>query len=161
MGQRIDFYDDPEAPAVNSVRPAAAALVIRNQAILLIQRSDNDNWCMPGGAHEPGESLTATAVRETFEETGITIRPSSIVGIFTDPRHVTLYTSDGEVRQEFSVVFRADYLDGEPTCSSESNRVAWVPLKQITHLTMDRSQRHRISWGLAHPERTWIDPTGD
>jgi hypothetical protein len=31
---------------------------------------------------------------------------SGLVGIYTDPRHVILYTGDGEVRQEFSVVSR-------------------------------------------------------
>ena len=32
-------------------------------------------WEFPGGKHEPGESLDTTAVRETFEETGLIIKP--------------------------------------------------------------------------------------
>ena len=160
MGQRIDYYDDPAAPAANSVRPSASAFVLRDGRLLLTQRADNGNWSLPSGAHDPGESLTATAVRETREETGITVRPVGVVGIFTDPRHVIHYTSDGEVRQEFSIVYRAEFVSGQPTPSAETTRVEWVPVAQLDSLPMDRSQRERIRWALDQ-QRTWIDPVGD
>lgn len=160
MGTRIDFFDDPEAPPVNSVRPAASTLVVRDRCVLLIERTDNRLWSLPGGAHDAGESLSDTAIRETVEETGITVRLTGLVGIFTDPGHVLLYTSDGEVCQEFSIVYRADYVAGLPTTSDESSRVEWVPVDELDALPMDRSQRHRITWGLAHPDGTWIDPSG-
>jgi len=38
-------------------------------------------------------------VRETQEETGITCEITGLVGIYTNPRHVILYTSNDEVRQ--------------------------------------------------------------
>jgi len=160
MSGRIDYYDDPAAPPANSVQPAAAAFVLRDGKVLLTQRADNGNWSMPSGALDLGESLTRTAVRETLEETGITVRPTGVVGIFTDPRHVTHYTSNDEVRQEFSVVYRAEYLSGEPTPSPETIRVEWVPVDQLHTLPMDNSQRQRIRWALDQ-QGTWIDPTGD
>ena len=159
MGERIDYYDDPDAPPANSIKPSAAALVVRDGAILLTQRSDNGNWSMPGGAQDPGESLTQTAIRETLEESGIQIRPTGVAGIYTDPKHVMHYTSDDEVRQEFTVVYRADYLSGEPTTSDETTQVEWVPVERLAELKMDRSQRMRIEWGLAHAD-SWIDPPG-
>lgn len=160
MGQRFDYYDDPDAPPANSVKPSAAAFVVHNGAVLLTCRTDNGNWTMPGGAHDPGESLSQTAARETLEETGITVRPTGVAGIYTDPRHVIHYTSDDEVRQEFTVVYRADYVSGEPATSSETSRVEWVPLDQVDKLQMDRSQRMRLEWAIAQ-RGTWIDPTGD
>ena len=157
MGTRIDYYDDPAAPAANSLRPSASAFVLHRGAILLIRRSDNGNWSMPGGAQDLGESLSMTAVRETLEETGIAIRLTGLTGIYTDPRHLIHYTSDDEVRQEFSVVYRAEYVSGEPTTSSESTDVAWVPMDELDKLTIDPTQRVRIEWAVArgHP---WIDP---
>ncbi|WP_375430168.1 NUDIX domain-containing protein [uncultured Friedmanniella sp.] len=159
MGERIDYYDDPDAPPANSIKPSAAALVVWDGAILLTQRSDNGNWSMPGGAQDPGESLTQTAIRETLEESGIYIRPTGVAGIYTDPKHVVHYTSDDEVRQEFTIVYRAHYLSGEPTTSDETTQVEWVPVERLAELKMDRSQRMRIEWGLTHAD-TWIDPPG-
>lgn len=46
------------------------------------------------------ESVAQAAVRETLEETGIECAVTGTVGIYSDPRHVILYTSNGEVRQE-------------------------------------------------------------
>ena len=160
MGGRVDCFDDPDAPQANSVRPSAAAFVLRDERILLTRRSDNGNCTMPGGAHDPGESLTQTAVRETLEETGIAVRPTGVAGIYTDPRHVVHYTSNDEVRQEFTIVYRADYVAGEPTTSSETTEVTWVAVEDVDSLPMDQSQRKRIAWAIHHTG-TWIDPSGD
>ena len=160
MGKRIDYFDDPSAPPANSVKPSATAFVLRDGAVLLTCRSDNGNWSMPGGAHDPGESLSMTAVRETLEETGINVRLTGVAGIYTDPRHVIHYTSNDEVRQEFTIVYRAEYVSGEPTTSSETTIVEWVPVENIDSLKMDRSQRMRIRWAIDQPG-TWIDPIGD
>ena len=160
MAERIDYYDDPAAPPVNSVKPSAAAFVLHDGAVLLTCRSDNGNWTMPGGAQDIGESLSQTAVRETAEETGISIKLTGVAGIYTDPRHVIHYTSNDEVRQEFTVVYRADYVSGQPVISSETSRVEWVPLDQVDKLRMDRSQRMRLEWAIGQ-HGTWIDPIGD
>ncbi|WP_436758302.1 NUDIX hydrolase [Streptosporangium sp. V21-05] len=150
MARRIDFYDDPSAPAPNSLVPSVNVVVTNNAGdILMIHRTDNDNWAVPGGAIDLGESLPAAAIRETLEETGITCEITGIVGTYTDPRHVILYTSDGEARQEFSIVLTGRPLSGEPTPSDESREVRWVPREEVDSLTMDRSMRLRIGHYLA------------
>lgn len=160
MGERFDYYDDPKAPPANSIHPSAGAFVLRDGAVLLIRRSDNQNWSMPGGAQDPGESLTHTAIRETWEESGVNVRPTGLVGIFTDPKHVIHYTSNDEVRQEFSVIYRAEYVDGNPQLSDESIEVEWIPVNQIDQLPMDASQRKRLQWALTQT-KPWIDDVGD
>jgi ADP-ribose pyrophosphatase YjhB (NUDIX family) len=150
VSRRIDFYDDPAAPKANSVVPSTNVVVVNDAGeILLIRRTDNDNWALPGGAMDLGESLPDAAIRETLEETGVQVELTGLVGIYTDPRHVILYTSNGEVRQEFSVVFTARPIGGEPTPSSESSEVHWVALGAVASLTMDRSMRMRINQYLA------------
>jgi ADP-ribose pyrophosphatase YjhB (NUDIX family) len=142
---RIDFYDDANGPAATSIVPSVN-VVITNDAdeLLLIRRSDNDNWAIPGGAVDLGESLTQAAVRETREESGIECEVTGLVGIFTDPRHILLYTSNGEARQEFSIVVTARVTGGDLATSSESSEVRWVPVSQIGDYPMDRSMRLRI-----------------
>ncbi|MFD1932989.1 NUDIX hydrolase [Nonomuraea mangrovi] len=145
MGRRIDFYDDPAAPKPNSLVPSVN-VVVTNEAgdVLMIRRSDNDNWAVPGGAIDLGESIPAAAVRETVEETGITCEITGLVGTYSDPRHVILYTSNGEARQEFSLVLTARAVGGEPRPSDESREVRWVPRDEVSTLSMDRSMRIRI-----------------
>ena len=88
--------------------------------------------------------MIQAAVRETREETGIDCEVTGLVGIYTDPRHVMLYTSNGEVRQEFSIVLTARATGGEPTRSEEGSEVRWVPRAELGGYPMDRSMRLRI-----------------
>ncbi|MEU0239705.1 NUDIX domain-containing protein [Nocardiopsis sp. NPDC006198] len=150
MGKRIDYYDDPEAPAANSLVPSVNVFVVNERdEVLMIRRTDNDNWAVPGGALDLGESVPAAAVRETLEETGIHCEITGTIGIYSDPKHIIYYTSDGEARQEFSLVFAARPLSGEPTPSDESKEVVWVPKHELTDYRMDRSMRLRVEHFLA------------
>jgi ADP-ribose pyrophosphatase YjhB (NUDIX family) len=64
--RRIDYYDDPLAPRANSLVPSVNAAVVNEEGdLLLIRRTDNGNWTLPGGAIDLGESVTQAAVRET------------------------------------------------------------------------------------------------
>ena len=150
MASRIDFFNDPTAPKATSMVPSANVVVANSSGeILMIRRSDNDNWAVPGGAMDLGESMPDAAIRETLEETGVQVEITGLIGIYTDPRHVILYTSNGEVRQEFSIVFTARPLSGTPTPSDESREVRWIPQSELATLTMDRSMRMRIDHYLA------------
>jgi ADP-ribose pyrophosphatase YjhB (NUDIX family) len=146
VSRRIDYYDDPAAPAANSLVPSVNVVVVNGaEEILMIRRSDNDNWAVPGGAIDLGESVAQAAIRETREESGIGCEITGLVGIYSDPRHVILYTSNGEARQEFSIVLTARSVSGDPTPSQESKEVRWVPASDVLGLTMDRSMRIRIN----------------
>ena len=151
--QRIDYYDSPGAPRANSLVPAVNVIVVNDaDEMLLIRRTDNGNWAVPGGAIDLGESVAQAAVRETLEETGIECAITGIVGIYSDPRHVIVYTSNGEARQEFSIVLTARPLTGQPTPGSESSEVRWVPKAELPGYTMDRSMRICINDFLAHSQ---------
>jgi 8-oxo-dGTP pyrophosphatase MutT (NUDIX family) len=145
MGRKVDYHDDPDAPEPNSLVPAVTVVVVRDDgAVLLIRRTDNGNWALPGGAIELLESVAEAAVRETREETGIVVEVTGLAGIYSDPRHVIHYTSNDEVRREFAILLTARPVSGEPTSSAESREVRWVQPPDLSDYTMDRSMRKRV-----------------
>jgi ADP-ribose pyrophosphatase YjhB (NUDIX family) len=157
MARRIDYYDDPNAPKANSLVPSVNVIVTNDAGqILLIKRSDNDNWAVPGGAVDLGESVTDAAVRETKEETGIDCEVTGLVGIYSDPKHVILYTSNGEARQEFSIVFTARAVGGQPTTSDESKDVVWVDRAAVEGYSMDRSMTIRVKHYLSGADQPYL-----
>jgi ADP-ribose pyrophosphatase YjhB (NUDIX family) len=143
--RRIDYLDDPNAPEPNSVVPSANVIVVNDDgAILLIRRTDNDNLALPGGGMDLGESITDAAVREVKEETGLDVEITGLVGIYTNPRHLIEYTSDGEVRQEFSIVFTAKPVGGTATTTPEASEVVWRDPADLADAQMHPSMRQRI-----------------
>lgn len=148
MGRRVDYIDDPDAPKANSVVPSVVAIVQDDEGrVLLIHKTDNDLWALPGGGHEIGESIADTVVREVKEETGYDVEVTGITGTYTNPGHVMAY-EDGEVRQQFSIAFSARILSGEARTSSESKRVEWLAPEETSSLPMHPSMRMRLEHGI-------------
>ena len=144
---RTDHYHDPDAPEPTGIAVAVSAFVTdERDRLLMIRRTDSGRYALPGGGHELGETMTGTAVRETDEETGVRIEVTGLIGIYSNPDHVMAY-GDGEVRQEFSICFRARALGGELRTSEESSEVLWVERARLHALDIHPSIRLRIRHG--------------
>lgn len=142
---RQDYYNDPAAPAANSLVPAVSAIVMTpDGGLVLHRREDNDLWALPGGVMELGESITDCVVREVREETGLDVRPDYVVGVYSDPGHVFAY-DDGEVRQEYSVCVSCQVVGGELRISSESTDLGTFAVHDIDRLAMHPRIRARIT----------------
>ncbi len=86
VAQQTD--DQPKAlkPALESMTLLVAAVIVHDKAtncVVLLQRSENAKfaqglWDLPVGKSEPGEPITDTAVRELYEETGLTVKPETL-----------------------------------------------------------------------------------
>ncbi len=149
---RIDYINDPNAPAANSVVPSVVAVVQDDAGrVLMIHKTDNGLWALPGGGHDIGEFVANTVVREVREETGVDVEVTTVTGLYTDPSHLMAY-DDGEVRQQFSICFRARLLGGELRTSDESKEVRWVEPADLSDLDIHPSMRLRINHAL-DPDR--------
>jgi len=153
---RTDYYRDPTAPQANSIVVAVTAFILdSDDRVLMIRRTDSGLYAIPGGAQEVGETISQTVVREVKEETGIDVEPSELVGVYSDPEHVIAFT-DGEVRQEFSICFRARPTGGELRTSDESSEVLWMGHSDLDSLNIHPSIRLRIEHGYANRERPYF-----
>ncbi|MFE5484519.1 NUDIX hydrolase [Streptomyces sp. NPDC056527] len=153
---RIDHFNDPNAPKANSIVPSVTAVALNEAgAVLLIHKTDNDLWALPGGGVDVGESVAAAAVRETKEETGFDVEVTGLVGLYTNPAHVIAY-DDGEVRQQFSICFTVKITGGELRTSSESKEVAFVIPERLDELNIHPSMRLRIDRALSDETEPYI-----
>jgi ADP-ribose pyrophosphatase YjhB (NUDIX family) len=153
---RVDYYHDPNAPRANSLVPGASGIVVDDEGkILVLRRSDNARWALPGGAMDIGESIAQTVTREVREETGLEVEPLYIVGVYSDPQHVFAY-DDGEVRQQFSVCMACRITGGRVRASEESSEVAFFTPQEIDDLDMHESIRIRIQHYLEHRPQSVI-----
>lgn len=112
--------DQPKAltPALESMTLLVAAVIVHDKAtgrVVLLQRSQNAKfaqgmWDLPVGKSEPGEPITETAVRELYEETGLTVKPESLT-----VAHIIHGAWGVEAPNGFlTVVFAAHEWTGEP-----------------------------------------------
>jgi ADP-ribose pyrophosphatase YjhB (NUDIX family) len=150
---RQEFYHDPDAPPANSLAPTAFAAV-RDDAgrVLLVRRADTGNWELPGGRVELGESAVVAAEREVAEESGVIIKVTDLLGVYSDPGHVMVYPETGEARQQFAVCFHARPIEGGPEPDhDETCEAAWVDARQVSDMPMHPSMRRRIGDALSEP----------
>ena len=140
---RTDYYYDKNAPAPNSVKPAAAVAIVNGDSILMLKRRDNGKWTMPGGTLEYGESLAECAVREMREEAGLPVEITDVIGTYTDP-NIRIAYSDGEIRQEFTIVYAGKCTGSDIVLDDESTDFQWVSFAKIDDLEMADSQKRRV-----------------
>jgi len=96
--------------------------------LLLMRRSDNGQWGIPGGYVEKGEDVARAAAREVEEETGVRIAVGRLVGVYSAPsRQVIAYPDGGRV-QAVNLCFEGTPESlGEPTTPEETLESGYFP----------------------------------
>jgi 8-oxo-dGTP pyrophosphatase MutT (NUDIX family) len=146
---RTDYFHDARAPRANTLVPAAGVLAVDGDGRLLLQRRrDTGQWAIPMGRMELGESPAECAVRETFEETGVRVEATGLLGIYSDPGYIVAYT-DGEVRQEFEITLIGRPVSGAPAANEEADAVRWVRPGELDALDIHPRMRQQLGDYLA------------
>ena len=108
--------------------------------VLLTKRADNGQWCLPGGAMEPGESAAEACEREVFEETGLRVRVKRLVGVYSHSDQLVVY-ADGGKFQIVALHFEAEIIGGELGLSNETTDFGFFTLEEIE--TLETLGRHK------------------
>jgi 8-oxo-dGTP pyrophosphatase MutT (NUDIX family) len=114
------------------IRASVSAIIFdRRGRLLLQQRSDGGQWGLPGGAVEAGETVAEAVVREVREETGLTVRPKRIVGVYSHPAMQVVRYPDGNVWHYIATCFECRVLGGELTTCDETLALEYFPLRRL------------------------------
>ena len=106
--------------------------------LLLERRTDNGLWCPPGGRVEPGESLEVAARREVLEETGLLLRITGLVGIYSDPAdaRIVTYPDNHDVAHLVDTLLTGEVVSGTLAASHESLALRFFPLHELPMETL-------------------------
>lgn len=115
----------------------AEAVIVHEEQIMLIKRSDNGLWAVPGGLVEVGETLAEAAQRELWEETGIHGQVTKLLGIF-DSR---LWRSKTKAHL-YHAIFLAEATYLKPKTSIEATEVAFFGENNLPELS--HGHNHRV-----------------
>lgn len=121
----------------------SAAIFDAGQRVLLMQRDDNRQWCLPSGGMDPGESVTETIVREVREETGLEVGVLGLIGVYSSP-HVLVRYADGNRFQVVSLCFAAGVLGGQLRTTSEAVSVGYFTREQTGAMDVMANHVERI-----------------
>jgi 8-oxo-dGTP diphosphatase len=151
------YLHDPAAPTATAVSPSVLVAVRwLGGRLLLVRRCDSGMWELPGGFVDVGENAVAAAVRHTVAAAGVHVLVTGIAGMFTDPTDL-VQAPDGQVRQQFALLFRARSLGGVPHGDHrETSDAAWIAVADMRNLPIEPSARTRITQALAMGEPPYL-----
>lgn len=121
------FASDP-----TDIRLSVSAVVWQGDApgrqLLLMRRSDNGHWGLPGGYVEAGESVTDAVAREVLEETGVRVEVGRLIGVYSDPARQVIEYAPGRRVHAVNLCFEARPLgQGEATTPEETLELGYFP----------------------------------
>jgi ADP-ribose pyrophosphatase YjhB (NUDIX family) len=133
----------------------SAAIFDECGRILLTKRMDNNQWCLPSGGVEPGESVAEACEREVLEETGLSVAAKRLVGVYSHPDQLSVY-SDGNKVQIVAIHFEAEVTGGELGLSDETSDFGYFTLKDVEGLEMLGRHKERIIDTLAGQREAFV-----
>lgn len=117
--------------------------------VLLCRRTDDASWCLPGGLLEIGESPTVGALRELWEEAGVTGEITRLLGVFDDPT----WGSRSSVHQ-IAMTFEVNVSDTEtPVPGEEMSAAQYFPVDALPEPLTPRPTPPHPSTARARPDR--------
>ena len=121
-------------------------VVNQQSEVLLIRRSDNGFWALPGGCQNLGESARECAIRECREESGLIVEIEALLGVWSSKCYE--YKNYPWKDNEFThLLFSARSVGGELTTSEETTEAGWFPEAALPELSDGHAPRITFGFG--------------
>jgi 8-oxo-dGTP pyrophosphatase MutT (NUDIX family) len=133
----------------------SAIIFDENKKILLTRRTDNGQWCLPGGAMEPGESAAEACAREVWEETGLRVRATRLVGVYSNPNQLVVYPDENKVHI-VALSFEAEVIGGELGLSDETTDFGYFSLEEAAQMDIIGNHLQRVRDALLEEKAALI-----
>ena len=135
-----------EYPATPFV--GVGAIIIKDGRVLLIKRGHPPlagEWSIPGGVLEVGETLRQAAVREAFEETGLTVETSDLLGVYDR----VLRDDAGKCRYHYVLVdFLCRRISGDVMAAGDAVEARWYSREEAKGLRLAKDTAEVVEKGF-------------
>src|ERR1700757_3889639 len=129
----------PEMPLVG-----VGAIIIDEDRVVLVKRGHaplQGKWSIPGGVLEVGETLRKAVVREVREETGLTIEPGELLGVFER----VLPDEQGRMKYHYVLIdFLCRRMSGELAAADDAEEARWFRREELGALELARETEEVI-----------------
>ena len=120
---------------------ACVSVFDQDGRILLVQLAEMGSWALPGGALDPNELPAHAASRECWEETGLFVEPTRLIGVFGGPEFLIKYPN-GDLVYYTTIAFEAHKIFGGLRADgAETVDVRYFTRDECADLTMSPAQR--------------------
>jgi len=137
----------PEVPLVG-----VGAIIIEGDRVVLVKRAHpplQAEWSIPGGVLEVGELVREAAIREASEETGLTVEPGELLGVFDR----VLRNPEKRVQYHYVLIdFLCRRVAGELAAASDAAEVRWFMRDELPTLKLAEDTLEVILTGFAKLE---------
>jgi len=130
-------------------------VVFQEGRVLLVLRSKEparDQWAVPGGRLELGETLEEAVERELLEETGVRVRAGEVAFTF---EHIERDLAGRVIHHYVILDLAAEFLSGTPAPGDDARDARWVGEDEIVRLPVNSATRRllrtRHGFGEARP----------